>query len=85
MALLRQKYALAIYFVVCGGLECYLFLSGALFIQYTIITMPQLILLLNEIVSIKETSAVRIFMSKILSCKKRSRQRKGFFCCLWRK
>lgn len=51
-AFLRKKYAFAVYCSICGILECYLYLSGALYYQYAIITLPQFVLLLNEIVLI---------------------------------
>ena len=45
----RKKYYCASYYFLCGVLELYIFLSGALFPQYAIITLPQFGLLLNEI------------------------------------
>ena len=50
LTLMRRKYFWAAYCMVCGGLESYLFLSGALYAQYAIVTLPQFLLLLNEIV-----------------------------------
>ena len=49
LSLINHKYICAIYCIICGILESYLFLSGALFSQYAIITLPQFIMLLNEI------------------------------------
>ena len=50
LALLRRKYSWAMYCMICGILESYLFLSGALYSQYAIVMLPQFLLLLNEIV-----------------------------------
>ena len=66
LAFLRKKYCLTFYCILCGILESYLFLSGALFSQYAIIVLPQFLLLLNEIVILSEgnygVSAVKVML-----------------------
>lgn len=56
----RRKKVYAIFCLLIGGLESYLFLSGALYNQYAIITIPQIVLFINEIVEFgKENDTVK--------------------------
>ena len=50
----RKNKNLGIYCILCGVLETCLYMSGALYTQYAIVTLPQIVLLLNEIVRISE-------------------------------
>lgn len=55
LSFIRKKYAVCIYCLICGICELYLFTSGALYTQYAIVCIPQLVLLMNEIIQIKTT------------------------------
>lgn len=68
LAVLRRKYALSMYFLICGILESYLFFSGASFSQYAIITIPQLVLVLNEIAALKTFSTAGGSLKIIFLC-----------------
>ena len=48
-ALRRKQFLFFMFCIITGILEMYLFLSGARFSQYAIVTLPQFILLINEI------------------------------------
>jgi len=50
----RGKRCFVIYCVLCACLELYLFFSGALFTQYVMITLPQVVMLINEILLLKK-------------------------------
>lgn len=67
LSLRRRKIALTLYCILCGILECYIFTSGASFGHYTIITLPQFIIFLNEIYIVKTEKRTDFFIKAILS------------------
>lgn len=71
LALFRRKNIFVLYCVICGILESYLFLSGALYSQYAIIMLPQFLMLLNEIVllsnSDKSIASLKVIFLTIIT------------------
>ena len=65
LAFMRKKYALMFFSLLCGGMECYLYLSGGLFEQYAIIMLPQFVLLLNEIILLKKGKKISQIIQKM--------------------
>lgn len=65
-ALRRKQIVFFLFCVISGILEMYLFLSGARFPQYAIITLPQIILLINEI-TYWNTDTIKNLLIKALS------------------
>lgn len=67
LSLCRHRFVFAIYCILCGILEGYIFTSGALFGHYTIITLPQAIIFLNEIYQINIKKRVDLIIKTVLS------------------
>lgn len=67
LALHRRKPAFAIYCFLCGILEVYIFTSGAGYGHYTIITLPQAIIFLNEIYIMEVKTKRDLFVKKMFS------------------
>lgn len=67
LALRRHRFSFAFYCILCGILECYIFTSGALFGHYTIITLPQAIIFLNEVYLIQTKKRTDLIIKVVLS------------------
>lgn len=65
LALRRKKTALAVYCLLCGILETYLFTSGSGYGHYSLITLPQTVLFLNE-VSVMRSDKEKVFRKLFL-------------------
>ena len=61
----RNKKVFSIFCVIAGLSELYLFLSGAMFPQYSIITLPQIVLLFNELGFINSTNSEKLIIKII--------------------
>ena len=61
----RNKKVFSAFCIIAGLSELYLFLSGAVYAQYAIITLPQIILLLNEIGFINGTKPEKLIIKII--------------------
>lgn len=66
LSALRKKYSMSVYCVLCGISEMFLFLGGSLYSHYALICLPQLTLLLNEIIQIKSIRKILIKWKQVL-------------------
>ncbi|MBR0467942.1 glycosyltransferase family 39 protein [Candidatus Saccharibacteria bacterium] len=63
----RREHLYSIFLIVCGTIEVIWFCMGASFAQYEMITVPQIVLVLNELLLTKKSNESQIFQTFILS------------------
>lgn len=61
LAIRRKSYKKAIWLALLGIAETMMFFKGALYSQYGMVTLPQIVLLLNEIIRLKANEGQKLF------------------------